>query len=828
MSGTYKTNYFFTSIGCWFVLCFALILIFPQLLSAKSTKDTLNVHARLGAYTTNDYMIDEAYNDLINHSLDTVSVADFYKLISIINQFVSRRDFKESDRWFEKSDAIKKLTPEQENWLTFLKAKQRYYQQQYLSGIELLLPIANHPANSNTLNNNIYYYLGVDYYRLKDYDKAIRYFNSAIPCYEPNVSCYFDMHLKIANCCYVQNKLPKALKFLQEGLEWTNNYNKGFSMNLISSHLLQYRAFVFRQMALKSSDSLSYLKKSVDDSEQSVVFMNQSVKNQNFESDQLQFNGSNNYFFYKTIEALWRLNQAQPNDSLLFKAFYYAELDKSLALLREFQKEQASVQTHVPDALSLRLDSLHYALNKTDDLLEQLNQGSKPMQHQIAGLYQQKEKLLLQIDAMNTTLEANYPEYAKIKNQLPQTDTSFLRKLSHQKQIVEYVISPEKVYVFLISEDQIHLTSFKNTALFKQQLSRFRDLTSNPVSISFSDTEFKEYQQLAYKLYQVLLEPLEPWLNSKPLLIIPDNELNFLPFEALVTEPYSDGKTTYAELDYVLNKHEIAYALSVEVLHRQTTNTRNNTNKQQILAYAPSYQDKDAGESAGWLAVRSVTDTYGDLPGAQNEVKELKRLLPTLDRTEQRATESLFKEESEHYGLIHCAMHSYINNKNPMLSKLVFTPQSDTLNDNLLNAYEISHLKIPASLVVLSACNSGNGPMNSGDGLLSLSRSFVKAGSKSILSTLWPVSDLSSAQLMVLFYQGLSQNYSKSVSLTRAKRQYLATHYGMDAHPYFWAGYLFSGNDSSLELKTYHPLWNYLLGLLALVLGFFGFRLFRK
>ena len=119
-------------------------------------------------------------------------------------------------------------------------------------------------------------------------------------------------------------------------------------------------------------------------------------------------------------------------------------------------------------------------------------------------------------------------------------------------------------------------------------------------------------------------------------------------------------------------------------------------------------------------------------------------------------------------------------------------------------------------LAVLSACNTGTGKLEQGEGIMSLARGFIYSGIPSIVMTLWTVEDQPSAELITAFYQYLAKGMPKPVAMNNAKMDYLNQAGPLEAHPYFWAGYVNIGDISPLSINTRNPLLTYLWGLLII------------
>ena len=169
-------------------------------------------------------------------------------------------------------------------------------------------------------------------------------------------------------------------------------------------------------------------------------------------------------------------------------------------------------------------------------------------------------------------------------------------------------------------------------------------------------------------------------------------------------------------------------------------------------------------------------------------------------RTGVQATESSLKNDSglSSYGVLHFAVHGLLHRSRPQLSGLALSlpdgSTSDDPEDGLLQVYEIVNLKLNASLVVLSACETGLGKDVPGEGLLGLTQAFLYAGAASVAVSLWKVEDASTAALMYHVYRRLRSEPSVVLALRQAKLEQIRgrTH----AHPYYWAGFVVVGRTA--------------------------------
>lgn len=137
-----------------------------------------------------------------------------------------------------------------------------------------------------------------------------------------------------------------------------------------------------------------------------------------------------------------------------------------------------------------------------------------------------------------------------------------------------------------------------------------------------------------------------------------------------------------------------------------------------------------------------------------------------------------------------------------MLSKLVFYQDNDTVEDGMLNTYELFSMDLNAGLAVLSACNTGSGKLLKGEGVMNLARGFIFAGVPGIVMTMWSVDDESSARIVQKFYEYLQDGMPKDEALRQAKLDLLAEGDPLRSHPFYWAAYVNIGDNSPMKFRS--------------------------
>ena len=211
-----------------------------------------------------------------------------------------------------------------------------------------------------------------------------------------------------------------------------------------------------------------------------------------------------------------------------------------------------------------------------------------------------------------------------------------------------------------------------------------------------------------------------------------------------------------------MNEFDISYTYSVTFMAESMKRERRFSNR--LIAFAPSYTEPlDIGSVL--MNRQIVNGVLPDLPYAKQEAEYVSSVTNGRLYENEQASETVYKNESGKYDIIHLAMHTILNDKDPMYSTLIFSSATDSTDDNYLKTYEVYSIPLLAKMVVLSSCNSGSGNLYSGEGILSLARGFMYSGSESVVMAMWEIEDRSGTEIVKSFYDNLKRGYSKSSSL---------------------------------------------------------------
>jgi len=271
-------------------------------------------------------------------------------------------------------------------------------------------------------------------------------------------------------------------------------------------------------------------------------------------------------------------------------------------------------------------------------------------------------------------------------------------------------------------------------------------------------------QALLGKLYQLLLDPICEELNKfHQLIIVPHGVLHYLPFHALY-----DGDS------YLIERFPISYLPGSSFLgHYLNTKTAGHG----IVSIGHSY--------------------HSHVPNAVLEADKIAQLFNTEPLLEEDAVLENLQDLVTGKQILHFACHGEFYPDNPLFSGL-------SLEDGWLTTLDVFNLRLPVSLVTLSACKTGRSVVGGGDELLGIMRAFLAAGAASLVLSHWAVEDRSTLILIETFYQNLISGKTKAEALQHAQ-VHLLTHRERPAfaeeheslaysHPYYWAPFFLIGD----------------------------------
>jgi CHAT domain-containing protein/tetratricopeptide (TPR) repeat protein len=499
--------------------------------------------------------------------------------------------------------------------------------------------------------------------------------------------------------------------------------------------------------------------------------------------------------YLNAIRDFYLLFNKTADHHYLEKAFEYSEKSKVAGLLTS-TRELKAAQFHIPSEIGDFEHDLQREISLITAHISEESARNKPNQ----GLISNWKEILLNCsrkrDSLILVIEKKYPEYYSIKYNTSVAGLKDIPDLVGQNgNYINYVVSDTVLYTFIVNRAHQQLLAFPIDSSFFNNIRKFRSLLSMPLPSDDAALKFKEFQTIGYKLYKTLIDPVRPFLISNEILISPDNILSYMPFETLPESLNQGEGIRYRELNYLMNNFDISYTYSATFTAESVSKEYSSRNK--LIAFAPDYPDPIDIQSA-LFSRQGGMGMLNDLPYARQEAEYVSDITGGKLFENKDAKESVYKKESGKYDIVHLAMHTLLNDKDPMHSTLIFSKENDSLDDGYLKTFEIYGIPLKAKMVFLSSCNTGSGLLYKGEGILSLARGFIYSGSQSVVMSMWEIEDKSGTEIVEKFYDNLKQGYSKSVSLKRARLAFLRNADQLRSHPYFWSTLVIYGNNTPL------------------------------
>ncbi|MCO6492830.1 MAG: CHAT domain-containing protein [Phaeodactylibacter sp.] len=508
--------------------------------------------------------------------------------------------------------------------------------------------------------------------------------------------------------------------------------------------------------------------------------------------------------FYANLEvALACLKEMQKAE----EAFTLAENSKA-QILNRLIRERKFKEISLPEALQEKEQKLLDDLRNVDAALQQSGLPGTAREQLTA----QKKLLLADFNVLKTEIRETLPAYSQAIYPEPVNMGQLQAALRSDEVMLSYFAGRYNAFAFLLGKDTLIMAPLGEPDVLKSAIRQFKDqyVQGSVRAILRGDIAGQKnlkdaFFRLSSTLNQILIEPLAPYIEGKKLVIIPHEELHYLPFELLVKDTASKP---YGQYDYLVKRHAIAYYPSASTFF----NERNRRNEapaptKDILAIGDpifgAEENKDFQmDSLGFFRLRGKA--YGEeLPRllyAKQELDAISGLfenasvLANTEATEDTLKAMDARQELKNYRYLHFSTHGLLNERYPDLSCIALNQDENEAEDGLLHAYEIFELNLNADLVVLSACGTGLGRLHKAEGMIGFSRSLMYAGTPSLILSLWPVDDQSTSELFKTYYQNLKANggTDKQAPLRTAQLKLIESG-EKHANPFFWAPFVFIG-----------------------------------
>ena len=627
--------------------------------------------------------------------------------------------------------------------------------------------------------------IGIIQSELKNYPKARDNFYSAMKIVEkdnyPNEICQIINN--IASSFVYENKIDDAIEYYGKALEIG-------SKHLLENILMESCLGLGQCYEIKGeySSSISFYKRSIEAMENVWDRIPSEFLKIGFARNKM-------HAYHRIIKILVSLHSANPNMTSIEEIFNFVERAKARAFLENIKEtwEDGNRRTNA------NFNEQQKEISKNISLLyRKLVSFSLPVEskRQIIDELEREEENFIRLlsetkaEARNKSLK-NIKEncsISKIQNQI----------IDDRTVILEYFIEEEESYLIIITRKTAKLCILAGRDDLEKSLRAYIKL------LSFPSNDNRVGVEAAKRIGKELI-PLEKGgflKDAKALIIIPDGILYYLPFETL------RGSVGHGS-GYLVEKLVISYCPSASSLFVLKQQIKSNVRQMALLAVGgPNYGMLPISKNE--ITKRDVLSQFyneqgfrfSSLPYSKKEVLEIGKLFDKSERTilvgEKASEEAVKKLPLIEYRIIHFACHGFLDERIPFRSALVLSLNAQQEEDGYLQMREIYGLTINADLVVLSACQTGNGILERAEGPMGLVRPFFYAGARSVIASLWSINDKTTVFFMKEFYRNLVKGYTAGKALQLTKKWMLNSAW---SHPFYWAGFILNGDPTVVSVS---------------------------
>jgi CHAT domain-containing protein len=459
----------------------------------------------------------------------------------------------------------------------------------------------------------------------------------------------------------------------------------------------------------------------------------------------------------------------------LVDAFYFFEKSRAVLLQDQLNEQHWSGQNNILKQTQLQKKVLQ--LEKQANGLDKASANYSELENEI---FNSRQELV----HLQELIKANDPLYYQSFVDKTSISIQDVRQkiLNDHQGLVELFAGDSAVYVLAITGHRSYLQKV-GKAEFESLSDEYRTFISNA---DLLNNNFMAFKNISFRLYQLVFRNID--LPAGRIVISPDGK--YFPFEALVVN--------MQPVTYFLEDHAVTYTYSARYLLNDFSNTR-------------------AFNSYTFMGIAPVEYRNGlaSLPGSDQSIKRVQNYFSNATSLIRgNASKNNFLKEYYKYKIIQLYTHAKGGyNSEPTI---YFADSALSLSDLF---YEN---KPSTSLIVLSACETAEGKLYSGEGVFSFNRQFAALGIPSAISNLWQVDDRSSYEITELFYKYLVKGLPVDVALQKAKKEFKSISSKEQNLPYYWAGSILVGQGSPIQLQRPFP-WGWaaaiVIALLLLALG---------
>ncbi len=494
-------------------------------------------------------------------------------------------------------------------------------------------------------------------------------------------------------------------------------------------------------------------------------------------------------------DVLLRLHERFPQRGFDAEAFRASERGRAREMTESILEAHVDLSGDLPDDLRRREREVGERIHRLEREPATAEAAGDSPGNRLVEAEEDWKRLIVE-------MRRREPLYASLVYPQPISAERARSLLGPESAIVSFSIDSRRLLVFVLTQSRLDV---RRLAVPPAELA---ERVENYVGLIARDGR-DLWGPLSERLYE---DVVRPWRESLPrgvrsLVILPDGVLGSLPFEALQRPGRPPRR--------MIEDFAISYAPSATVLAllQDITRTPPPRDPGRILVVADPRSPAGAPKASG--AFEGETFDLAPLPYAASEARAVARFGgpgSEVDIGTDASEARLAGRSLAGFRVIHFATHGLLSRRVPSRSALLLAADRD--GEGLLTAREIYRLRLDSDLVVLSACETARGRILAGEGVESLAQAFFHAGARSVVASLWDVSDRRTADLMSDFYAHLARGERKAQALRSAKLDLLRG--SPELAPRFWASFVLLGEPAGTVPLRAPRWWERFFGMFGL------------
>ncbi|MDR3711422.1 MAG: CHAT domain-containing tetratricopeptide repeat protein [Puia sp.] len=487
--------------------------------------------------------------------------------------------------------------------------------------------------------------------------------------------------------------------------------------------------------------------------------------------------------YRRSLSVCLELYRRHPGDHYLEEAFVISDKNKASIIAANLGERELDKIPGVDRQLLQKERNIKYNIARLNVRRERSKdeKEAEGMAREKAGYEIELSRVQKKLDENSSCYRLKYDDRSPGIGQLQE-------RLGGKQALVSFTLTTDALHVFVLTRSSLAYTRIDSLPV----LQRAAEKWLNALKTTESGKRFTGWQA-GSDLYKMLVKPIQALIPEKDeWILIPDGFLYFLPFESLSERP---------DTPPLLETTTVSYQFSSRFLVDSSASA---VRPEAVAAFAPFAEKGGRFDGTGDAWFNPLRDSREEIAG-----------LPGSQYVDSLATKQQFLKEIDRYPIVHLATHAVSSVSNAASSFIAFYPDHRSSLEDCLYLEELYGLDMKGTqLVVISACETGQGELVSNEGVISLARAFAYAGCASTISSLWKADDRATSFILRRFYVYLQKGDSKSKALQRAKLDYLRSD-ALNKSPAFWSHLVLTGNTEPLYKSGGISCW----GLMAFPVG---------